>query len=688
MPTLDSELYVEPLRTESPVATKLRRFERVSKVFRQHKQLVEGCLLALTLAAAFAIRMLYLDATPLWVDESESSINALTILEKGYPTDQYLGLPIFENTLSRPWPQSSEYAFRDLSYSDNHLVIYHGWLPLYAIAGSFALYGVHPDTDQNARASKHDLNERKLRTRAARLPAVLFGMGFLWAVFLGGKILYGRDAGWAALLLGAIYPWHLYLSRQARYYSAQVTLTTICCIAVWLLIKRCEWKHVWLAAGAFILLFHTHLLSFGAASAALLLSLPWILLRSRQGVRKMAAFGALTAAGTLPWLLITEFARHRAFMPSAWPLLRLPGDLIRYPPLNMAYAAPGALLALVIVWVTFCKPAMARWTRIPFLKLMPILFFLLAWAGCGYALFLVFMPAVSFATNRLHLSYWGPMLLLGAVLCAAIARLVTRRYSTIAAPALMLLIFFATGHRLDLKTSYSAREWKVDTAIFNQLASMHLDKSAKLYAGPNDHLTMTFYSGVPIQSVAPVRKSYLDSYPADIVYLETSLSVKTPATSPKHIRQAARESGHPTLSAKAAEEWSMLLRTRDYRQATLKSLAPDAEAQLETLPPFLEDVLKVHHAQAPHSFADSGLDLITRGFTVGSWSEWRTLMMYRFLDPAAHAGRHANYVERLRGAEAVILTEADTAIYRSRWHPPGVQGSVRFQFTPPLSETP
>jgi hypothetical protein len=45
------------------------------------RQILEASLVALVLVAAFAIRMLYLDERPFWVDEAESSINALTIIE-------------------------------------------------------------------------------------------------------------------------------------------------------------------------------------------------------------------------------------------------------------------------------------------------------------------------------------------------------------------------------------------------------------------------------------------------------------------------------------------------------------------------------------------------------------------------------------------------------------------------------
>src|SRR5215472_3693291 len=97
-------------------------------------RLLEGMMVILVLAAAFAIRVRYIAASPLWVDEAESSINALTTLQKGYPTDSYLGLPLYENTLVQQWPESAEYEFRDSSYSDKHYAVYHGWLPLYSIA--------------------------------------------------------------------------------------------------------------------------------------------------------------------------------------------------------------------------------------------------------------------------------------------------------------------------------------------------------------------------------------------------------------------------------------------------------------------------------------------------------------------------------------------------------------------------
>src|SRR5690606_929161 len=118
------------------------------------------------------VRTWKLHQRPLFVDEAESVFNALSILQTGVPTNQYLGLPMYENTLVRPWPESTEYEFADSSYSRKGVATYHGWLPLYATAASLKLFGI--DTlDRTARPLEAVVNRINI---AARLPAVLWGM--------------------------------------------------------------------------------------------------------------------------------------------------------------------------------------------------------------------------------------------------------------------------------------------------------------------------------------------------------------------------------------------------------------------------------------------------------------------------------------------------------------------------------
>ena len=80
--------------------------------------------------------------------------------------------------------------------------------------------------------------------------------------------------------------------------------------------------------------------------------------------------------------------------------------------------------------------------------------------------------------------------------------------------------------------------------------------------------------------------------------------------------------------------------------------------------------------------SNSTLELVTRGFRVSSWSDWRVVLKYRFVEPETRSGIHANYSTRLRGADAVILTQADTAVYFSRWHPQNAYNGIEFRFIP------
>ena len=49
----------------------------------------------------------------------------------------------------------------------------------------------------------------KRRTRAARIPSVIFAAVFLAVCYIAGTIVLGRDAGIAALLLASVMAFHI-----------------------------------------------------------------------------------------------------------------------------------------------------------------------------------------------------------------------------------------------------------------------------------------------------------------------------------------------------------------------------------------------------------------------------------------------------------------------------------------------
>ena len=279
------------------------------------------------------------------------------------------------------------------------------------------------------------------------------------------------------------------------------------------------------------------------------------------GLEKMAVFAAILAAGTLPWILRYRALPDQGRIPRAWPLLQMPGDLMRYPPVNPLYVLP-ILILVITVFVAYRMRGQAL--NSPNLsKLGGVVLFFGGWAVVGYATFLLCMPAVSFTKDRLNLSYWGPLFLLFAVLTTAVARILAPRLSqgssALLASVLMLLMYFATGGRLQLRHRVDDIGWQVYTTVFRQLDSMRLDSASKLYAAPNSHLVLGFYSGLPIQDITPVRKSYLDAYRGDIAYIDVEVALPTSILLGENIREAAMRDGY-SLSPQAAEETSVRLR--------------------------------------------------------------------------------------------------------------------------------
>ncbi len=629
----------------------------------------ERLLLLLILAGGLFFRAWNLRSPLLWEDEAESSINALTILQHGYPTDQYLGLPLYENTLLRPWPESREYAFKDLSYSDRGIAVYHGWLPLYSIAASFALWGVEPDDPQDQARVKHDLAEGARRTMVARLPSLVFSVVTMLMLFACGRVFFGKDAAWTALAAGAFLDSLVWMGRQARYYSATLALSSVCGFLAWGMLRRGRWRDFICGGFAFVLLFHTQLLSFVTLSVLWSLLLPF-LLRHRQGLVKSAVFGLLVGLGVAPWVLWTGFLEQSTFIPRAWPFLSLPDDLILYLVDHKAFVALYGAGLLWGVGLRVWRQQLPESLRIDFLLYQRAVVFLCAWIFLAALVFLLFVPAASFFFTRLSLQLLPPCVLLAALLMASVTRLCGFSQQSMVAPVLLLLFLFGAnrvGHvGGTVQSGTVVNDFRPLVAYLQQTK---FRPGTKFYTTPNDHLPLTFYTGLPFQSIASVRKEFLDAYDRDIVFLELVCCVieETDPLSWRGLQQAGLTSGAP-LTETDAKQWAALLSTRIAREEVATSVA-QVHPPLETLTPFFAQAVhdqqqliesrRVMMAEAYQSFP------LYRGFSISTPADWWQTFFYRFVDPEAHRGLHANYRERLRRAEAFTFPGLPWVLYYS-----------------------
>ena len=449
------------------------------------------------LVLALTVRAYRLGDTPPVGDEAESAMNAMTILDHGVPTGIYLGLPIYENTLTESWPGNSEYEFRDSSYSNKGLAIYHGWLPLYSMAASFRFFGVQADQPTATLHVQHTAEEMQRRTMAARLPSVVFGLLFVVFAFLTAKEMCGMDAAWTAMLVAAVGGPFVYFAREARYHSATLAISTGCCWILWRTSRNRSWGNFILAAVLLVAMFHTHLISFVIVCAAACLLLPSVI-GDRSAWPKIGVAVAIVAAGTVPWILLTGFLDQTNHIPPARNFLSYPGDLFIYPLKKMPQAIPGILaLAGVLLVELFPSRFPKRMVALIRIHRMAI-YFLLSWVLIGFVAFTFLIPAASYFYKRLALGFLGPGLVFGAILFALMIRAIWPSRSNWLAPLAFFVAVVACGEAF--MPLWSTAEPNGTLEAVQWLGTHDLPADTKLYCTPNDQLTLTFLTGLPVQS--------------------------------------------------------------------------------------------------------------------------------------------------------------------------------------------
>jgi hypothetical protein len=637
----------------------------------QRDIVVKRIAFGVLLAAAFLFRLSNLDRRPLWEDEAESSINALTILQHGYPSDHYLGIPIFENVLIRESPQDPEYEFRDVSYSDRGIAIYHGWLPLYAIAASFAISGRGPDGPPADLHVRYTQEENRRRTRIARIPSVLLSMLFVVIVYVSGRILCGPEAAWIAASLGAFHNTAIDMSLQARYYQAEVTVGTCCCLMLWLMLTRANWKYYLMGALAFILLFYVHIIAFVAAGIMCAVVLPLQLRGAPARLKKILAFGAIVAAGITPWLFLSGFLRAPRYFPAAAQMIRL-GDVLTIVKDNQDFF----VLYLVTLGLIFLRGDY----RLQFPKLaeslgriQAVVLFLSLWVLVSYLVFLFLIPAASLAWTRYSYVFWGPGLLLLAVMIGALLRPIPQKRELCAAIAVVCILYGLGLYYSEHDRARDAFAWGSIDNFSSSIENLHLDADTKLYAIPNRHLIASFYTGLPFQSVAPVRKEFLQSYPGPILIAESRAALEAIGLSnglrPGELEKMAVATGI-SLSSSEAMRLSESLRSLAVRQ-TLVGTVKDVVPPVEPVPDFVKDAYERYLVSGRVKVTDAAavlktapvFPLVFRGYEEIRWDEWWQVFFYRFADVSKHWRKNVNYLPVLPAARALVVPDSIWVLY-------------------------
>jgi hypothetical protein len=611
----------------------------------------EMMLLLVCLVTAAALRLFFAINAPLSVEEAVSSLNGLSILEHGYPANSYLGMPIYENALLTTSPDSQEYEFRNSSHSGSGTATNQGWLPLYGIAAAFAVAGIQPDvTDGRAPAARHTTLDLRRRTIVPRIPSIVFAILFLFVVFRLARTISGADSAWSVLMAAAFVQPLVWSGWQAGDYSATLAVASMTALAVWNLTRLGTWRDAILTGLAFVLLFHTHRLSFMILSAVLLANVPFGLDTTRWR-SKLLLTAAIAASGIVPWLYGTKFLEAAAQTPMAWPLLAFPGDFVSWFVTRRAFmGAIGVVIALAILSATFPRQRLAQrilgasgdkrtW------------YFTLSWFVIAYLTFIFLSAAESFLNARLMIVLAIPGYLLFAQCATVVARTLTPRLAVLTSPLAVLVFIGVRGAAVFTAPPPATPD---GIAAFVDTASgWRLEPGTRVYAWPNENLLLTYVSGLPVQSIAPVRKTFLDNYPGDIIFVETGTAYA--GTSLQEVQSIAGKQGAVWSldDARQARHRVQRFGARQYLQGLVTDVWPRSEP-MESIDHVLIERYTEQTRVAGRATAEE--HHLVRGFFPASRLTSHLLPLnYWFVNPTVHLGDQLNYRDRIRGATAIIL---------------------------------
>jgi len=639
-------------------------------------------ILSFLLLTGLACRIYDLGRLPLSSDEAESSINALTILQKGVPADSYQGHPLFENWMIRPWPNNPEFEFRDISYSDRHVAAYHGWFPLYSIAMSFRLFGITSSPAGMLRP-QYDEAQRLRRTIAARLPSVFFGMLYIVGVYLAGCRLQGRETGLVAALLATFLAVNIFYSQTARYYVETAAGVTFCIWATLAMRQNARWRDFLIGGILFSLLFYTHLVAFAAACLTWAIVMAFRASQWRTMAPKALLFVGVIAGLCTPWLIATDYLKFSGQLPKAWRLLTLPGDLIVIRLLLKEFGLVVAMGAMLAGIVAVLRRRVSPRVTEPFERYKKSFVFAYLWLVVSYVVFFFSMPPSSFAVSRLSPLLVPPALLFLAMVFCSVAAIFSERnvlaVGAIGATAFVLMANWRHPENVRLAKLGMAEAadivqptHSIDMAV-EYLRTAPIDGSTKLFASADIEFVLTFYTGMFVESIVPVRKSYLDTYPGDIIFFSSEAFWRTGPLRPDRLLDAARTAGQE-LSVHEALDVSCELSTLDFRSKQAGN-GDRVIPPVAPVPPFADGLWKEQQEQTPDWVRNSwrwypAQFPLFRNVQLLAASEWWLHYNYALVGPDQRR-IHPNYENRIRNATLTVLPCSDLAAY----YAPRLQGN-------------
>ncbi len=215
----------------------------------------------------------------------------------------------------------------------------------------------------------------------------------------------------------------------------------------------------------------------------------------------------------------------------------------------------------------------------------------------------------------------------------------------------MGLTLYATGesHFQKHRTFWT---YNAPIDLVEVLRRWEIPSGARLYSTPNDHLVLSYYTGLPIQSIAPIRKSFLDAFEGPIFFIDAKSGARF--LSVDQVLEIAAEHG-VELSADQARRMLDKLNVTLVADAVSKKTAAHWPPPRDLSP--LERSIAAEQAEAMRVEYTEGKQspALFRGYEVRDPSDWWALFFYRFAGVESRWRNRLNYAERMQSASALIL---------------------------------
>jgi hypothetical protein len=451
----------------------------------------------LYLALIFSFLLANIVNLPLWQDEAESALNAMTlnghnVIPKAYEKP---GLPMHECKLYFPQQGDPMYAYYPTAYYYSPYVTTHGWLPYYFIRAGILLFG------------KNDLG--------ARFFSPVFFCLFLLFFYRLVCRYRGHLFGFFTLIGLSLMPSMLSYALQARYYAYSLFFV------VWALDRFMRYlENPTARASVFlvlaeIFLYYTNLQYFILLNAAFCVNLLiWnrpLLLRYLGGI-------TICFLAALPHLLLTKFFQFAVRIPKKGDSLYAGWKFLQISLNHNGFIVAAAILFIVLFMGRFIWRRMRKGEHAGQPPLDNVIFLLLV---LGYPMICRTTPEMAFYERifaaLVPFIFYGGMAAISMLTDFIRNKIYARAaWAALCAGFLIFPVFFSYGENLKyfiqgefaaVNIPYTDSRWV--RPVIKYIKDTEVPDPLILTSF--EHFVFTYYSDFDAQLLWPVKKEFIDT---------------------------------------------------------------------------------------------------------------------------------------------------------------------------------